>query len=330
MKKHQRKLKKNQMLVLQLVIIAVLSVATIYASQQTMQQQNVRSNAQTANCAVAANELAMTASEQELLSLINAYRQQNGAPALVSQPQLKQAAEWLSHHMATGGPFDHTDGLGRAFFKRLADCGYTGKTTSENIAENSDKTDSAAKTFDQWKNSPGHNTNMLNPKYVQIGIAEFVSQDGTHYWTFDAGAGGSGGAVPTAKPQPTAVPTKVPTKAPTQVPPTAAPVPTNPTNSPSGGTNPTNSVQLTQPENPTPTFTCLGACITEGPTPNEPTIDPVNQPADQTQNPSNPGNDSPGTDNGGGGQTKTPADQNVIVLILLLIIQIIRGLFGGY
>ena len=302
-----------------------LSFGTILVSNQAFKQQNLSSNAQAVtNCDVAAEQLAMTASEEQLLSLINAYRQQSGAPALISSPQLKRAAEWLSIHMATGGPFSHTDGMGRNFSTRLKDCGFSGGTSAENIALNSSK-DSAAQTFDQWKNSPGHNTNMLNAKYTQIGIAEAISADGKHYWSYDAAAGTPNGTVPTAKPAPpTAVPTPTQAPLPTQPPlPTSAPQPTT-------APLPTQQADPTIPENPTPTFSCLGGC------PISPTdisqlpgeSDPTNGSEPTTQAPLPPVSQTEGETTGS--QPHLPADQGLLVLILLLIIQLLRGVFGGF
>ena len=131
---------KKKSLIIPLFMLVGLSFGTILVSNQAFKQQNLSSNAQAVtNCDVAAEQLAMTASEEQLLSLINAYRQQSGAPALISSPQLKRAAEWLSIHMATGGPFSHTDGMGRNFSTRLKDCGFSGGTSAENIALNSSK-----------------------------------------------------------------------------------------------------------------------------------------------------------------------------------------------
>ena len=55
-------------------------------------------------------------------------------------------------------------------------------TSAENIAAgNSD----GASTFEQWKNSPGHDRNMRNPDFTSIGIGrvEVPGSYYTFYWT---------------------------------------------------------------------------------------------------------------------------------------------------
>lgn len=311
---------QNKLHILPVTLLSILFLGTLALTTELTQQQNLQSRAAVSNCDVAATDLSMTVSEQKLLDLINDYRKQNGAGALGFNPDLKRSAEWLSKHMGTGGPFDHTDGLGRSYDVRIADCGFTGKTTSENIAYNTDD-DSAAKTFDQWKNSAGHNANMLNASYGQVGIAEFIATDGKHYWTYDAAAGA--GVPITRTPQPTVAPTKVP-PAPTKAPPapTAVVATAVPTQA-GGGLSPTpigGTGGITPVENATPTFSCLGSCPTDAlgqtPTdiPSEGSLTPTTAPL------SGIGQSTPG------GQT---TNQGLIMLLILLIVQLIQSIFGG-
>jgi hypothetical protein len=89
---------------------------------------------------------------------------------------------------------------------------------------------SAQAVFDGWKNSPGHNSNMLGANYRVMGIG-YVFVAGSpygHYWTNDFG----GYIVPGATPPPPAstnTPTPTPSPAPSPSPtpaPTPAPTPT--------------------------------------------------------------------------------------------------------
>lgn len=130
---------------------------------------------------------AIDAEEQIFLGLINAYRAQNGAPALTISVKLTQASDWLSVDMATRNYFSHTDRLGRAFSSRIGAFGYSGYTIAENIAAGNA---SGQATFTQWKNSSGHNANMLNANYKAIGIARAYDSTSSYkwYWTTDFGA----------------------------------------------------------------------------------------------------------------------------------------------
>ncbi len=82
-------------------------------------------------------------------------------------PTLTTAARDHSQDMATQNYFDHTGLNGSTFSQRIAAAGYPGGTLAENIFAG-DPTAQGA--FDSWRNSPGHNANMLNPAYKAIGI----------------------------------------------------------------------------------------------------------------------------------------------------------------
>lgn len=133
------------------------------------------------NCTVSAADAQLNSDEQAFLSLINGYRASNGLGALVSSPTLNRAAAWHAADMLTKGYFAHTEPSGRTFSQRLTDCEYpTGGYRAENIATGFA---SAQAVFDSWRNSPGHNANMLNPSVRAIGIGKA----GT-YWTTDFGS----------------------------------------------------------------------------------------------------------------------------------------------
>jgi uncharacterized protein YkwD len=60
----------------------------------------------------------------------------------------------------------------------MAAFGYNYNTwKGENLAAG---VDSAQGAFDLWKNSPGHNANMLNANFKVVGIAR--PTPGTLYW----------------------------------------------------------------------------------------------------------------------------------------------------
>jgi uncharacterized protein YkwD len=71
--------------------------------------------------------------------------------------------------------------------------GYTSYTTAgENIAAGQQ---TAQAVFNAWKNSSGHNANMLKASFTQIGIGHVVvngSKYGT-YWTTDFANGNDSG-----------------------------------------------------------------------------------------------------------------------------------------
>ncbi|MFN0096595.1 MAG: CAP domain-containing protein [Dehalococcoidia bacterium] len=125
--------------------------------------------------------------EQAFLVRINQYRAQNGLPPLALAPSLNRAAAWLAADMADKGYFAHGDSNGRDPSKRAKDCGFPGDA-AENIAAGTfwSGADSA---FEAWRNSPGHNANMLNSTYVAIGIGRAYNAGSPYgwYWVTDFG-----------------------------------------------------------------------------------------------------------------------------------------------
>jgi len=138
---------------------------------------------------------APTATEEvEFVRLINQYRVANGAgPLLVSDP-VALAAFKHNRDMATYGFFSHTTAKSSVFpvgsqpWDRMRATGYNYNTTmAENLAGGYP---TAAEAFNAWKNSPGHNRNMLDPDFKVIGVSLFFAPDTSYgwFWTTDFGA----------------------------------------------------------------------------------------------------------------------------------------------
>jgi uncharacterized protein YkwD len=124
--------------------------------------------------------------EQAFIQTINNYRRANGLGDLTFQANIERAANWMSQDMAEKNYFSHTDSQGRDPFKRMADFDYKGGWMGENIAAGKS---SGVDTFTQFKNSPGHNANMLKPQFTRIGVARHHLPGSTYgwYWTVDFG-----------------------------------------------------------------------------------------------------------------------------------------------
>lgn len=120
--------------------------------------------------------------EVAFLTLINQYRAQNGLEPLAMSPTLTLAARDHSLDMGTQNYFDHVGLNGSTFSQRIAAAGYPGGTLAENIFAGGQTAQGA---FESWRNSPGHNANMLNPAYKAIGIgrANVPGSDWGWYWT---------------------------------------------------------------------------------------------------------------------------------------------------
>jgi uncharacterized protein YkwD len=128
----------------------------------------------------------LDAEEKAFLALINNHRAQNGAAALGVSYTLSKAAQWKSQDMGANGYFAHND-LNRTWVDRIRDCGYGYNTSlGENIAAG---VSSAQSAFNLWKNSSGHNANMLNAGYRTIGIGRAYTAGSPYgwYWTTEFG-----------------------------------------------------------------------------------------------------------------------------------------------
>jgi uncharacterized protein YkwD len=129
----------------------------------------------------------LSSQESAFLSKINAYRQSKGLTPLMATRSLDVSSYKHSYDMGIKRYFSHTGSDGSSPWTRMAREGYTYNTTKgENIAAGYATADTV---FTAWKNSAGHNANMLNPKFKAIGIG-MVSVSGSPYgtyWTTDFG-----------------------------------------------------------------------------------------------------------------------------------------------
>jgi uncharacterized protein YkwD len=207
------------------VFLAALALSLALAGATSFQRGAGSAEAAT-NCTISDS---FDSQEQAFLTLINQYRAQNGRGTLTASTNLNRAAAWHAKDMATKNYFSHTDSLGRSAGTRIANC--DGKPSNgENIAAGTNR-DLAQEAFDAWKASSGHNTNMLNGSYKQIGIARYYDAGSQYKWywvtdfsTTNDGTNAGGG---TTSPTPTPTATKA--------------VMTSPAN---GSTWPTSSVTL--------------------------------------------------------------------------------------
>ena len=107
------------------------------------------------------------APQARLLDLINTYRARHGLAALIASPALARAAQQHSNAMVTSGFFDHCRPAGGCLAARLADVGYVAQLWAENIGAG---VDDAAELMAMWRNSPGHDSNLLLADATEAGV----------------------------------------------------------------------------------------------------------------------------------------------------------------
>ncbi|NLT36348.1 MAG: hypothetical protein GXX83_10690 [Gaiellales bacterium] len=136
---------------------------------------------------------AFNTQELAFLGLINDYRRQNGLGELMLSSTISEACGRHNSDMGAYGFFSHYTvqsdffAPGSAPWDRMAASGYDYSTTKgENIAAGFA---TAQAVFEGWRNSPGHNANMLNSEFRVIGISMLTVSGSAYgtYWTTDFG-----------------------------------------------------------------------------------------------------------------------------------------------
>jgi hypothetical protein len=109
---------------------------------------------------------------EQLLALANEARAAHGAGPLHWDPALALAARQHCLRMAAEGPIAHRYGGELDLSDRAGHAGAHFSLIEENVAIGPD----AAAIHEEWMNSPGHRTNLLNPDVDRVGVALVASR----------------------------------------------------------------------------------------------------------------------------------------------------------
>ena len=103
------------------------------------------------------------------------------APPLTLSGTLASVAFGHASDMALHNYFEHQDPAGQSPADRVRAVGYQEKLVGENIAYGPETVEEVVKG---WLDSPGHCANMMDPRFVEMGIASASGQVGRHglYW----------------------------------------------------------------------------------------------------------------------------------------------------
>lgn len=111
----------------------------------------------------------------ELWTLINDYRLENGVGVLNLNPKLNASAQAKCEDMVNRDYWGHNDPEGEDFSIFFDSQSYSPYTwAGENLAYGFS---SASATFSGWQKSPGHNSNLLDPDYTEVGYSVCFSED---------------------------------------------------------------------------------------------------------------------------------------------------------
>lgn len=122
----------------------------------------------------------------QIVTLTNNFRSQNGLAPVRLNTQLTTAAQNQSQGMALQDYFDHVSPTGTTPGQRATAAGYRWSRVSENIGAGYT---TAAGVVQGWIDSPGHRANMLDPKVSEIGVGYFFlgndtgNENWNYYWT---------------------------------------------------------------------------------------------------------------------------------------------------
>jgi uncharacterized protein YkwD len=119
---------------------------------------------------------------EDITSMISQYRHEHGLPAVKVDPKLTAVAERQAQAMARSGIMDHD--IGGSFASRISGANLV--TGAENIAAG---TKTWSDTLRIWKESPGHNKNLLTPGADIVGVAVARNENTGYkvYWAMVIG-----------------------------------------------------------------------------------------------------------------------------------------------
>ncbi len=121
----------------------------------------------------------------QMFRLLNAYRVNNGLPALKYSRTLEAAADAHARDMWQRNFFEHENPDGKSPGDRALQAGFCHTFVGENIAAGN-ALSTAAEAQEAWVKSPSHNENMLHEPYRFVGMGHYYDPiTRYHYWVQD-------------------------------------------------------------------------------------------------------------------------------------------------
>lgn len=189
---------------------------TMHPTQITQSSVQIASS-NSDNCTPAGDSAGLDPEEQSFLGLLNSYRQSMGLSPVSTSSKLSSIAQWHAIDMANKNYFDHNDSIGRTPAARTAACGINNYNTIDGgEIINAGTNHNAQSSIAAFKASSGHNSVMVNPRNIQVGIGHAYNANSTngHYWVVDFGNTNDGTTAQLIAGEPTSTPTAAPTAGP--------------------------------------------------------------------------------------------------------------------
>lgn len=118
--------------------------------------------------------------------LINQYRKQNGLKPLKLNAELSNAAKNHSRDLAKWDRISHFGSDGSNPWDRVKRAGYNARLAAENVGTGQATID---EVFKGWKESPGHNKNLLlaDAEHMGIALVQDPKSEFKTFWTLVLG-----------------------------------------------------------------------------------------------------------------------------------------------
>ena len=111
---------------------------------------------------------ASSISPEAIVALTNKEREKNNLPSLTISPALNEAAQRKAADMFAFDYWAHDSPSGRSPWDFFGEVDYLYKAAGENLAK--DFADSQG-VVAAWMNSPTHRANIVDPRFMEIGVA---------------------------------------------------------------------------------------------------------------------------------------------------------------
>ncbi|MDR3569068.1 MAG: CAP domain-containing protein [Syntrophobacteraceae bacterium] len=128
-----------------------------------------------------------TPGEIRLIELVNLEREADGLRVLGLSSRLTEAARRHARDMARHDCCSHELSTGEQFYENVFESGYPTSTVGENLAVGYATPE---ETFECMFASPEHRSNIMNPRYTQIGVGEVFDATGRYryFWAQEFGS----------------------------------------------------------------------------------------------------------------------------------------------
>lgn len=120
----------------------------------------------------------LSSDARQILSLVNAYRAENGIAPVKADVTVQKAAQLRAEELPIS--FSHTRPNGSRCFTALEEVGASYQGAGENIAAGQT---SPEEVMNDWMNSDGHRANILNEAFTTLGIGVYTDANGRIYRT---------------------------------------------------------------------------------------------------------------------------------------------------